>query len=35
MNHSINGPIYGEGYDIMIADKCNKNENWCNLGKSY
>lgn len=35
MNHSECGPIFGEGHDIYIADKCNLNENWCNVGKSY
>lgn len=35
MNNYTNGPIFGEGHDIFITDKCNKNDNWCNLGKSY
>jgi hypothetical protein len=35
MNHSDSGPIYGVGHDIMIADKCNRNQNWCNIGGSY
>lgn len=35
MNHDSNGPIFGEGHDIFITDKCNKNDNWCNIGKSY
>lgn len=35
MNNNNNGPIFGEGHDIFINDKCNNNYNWCNIGKSY
>jgi hypothetical protein len=35
MNHYNSGPIFGEGYDIFIADQCNRSYSWCNLGKSY
>lgn len=35
MSHSPNGPVFGEGHDIFISDRCNKNINWCNVGKSY
>jgi len=35
MSHSDSGPIFGEGHDIFIADKCNKNESWSNLGRTY
>lgn len=35
MNHYDKGPIFGEGHDIFISDKCNKSDSWCNLGKSY
>lgn len=24
MNHAESGPIFGEGHDIFISDKCNK-----------
>jgi hypothetical protein len=35
MNHRDSGPIFGEGHDIFIADQCNKNSSWCNIGKTY
>ncbi len=35
MNHAESGPIFGDGHDIFISDKCNKIESWANLGKSY
>lgn len=35
MNHFDKGPIFGQGHDIMISDRCNENASWCNLGKSY
>jgi hypothetical protein len=35
MNHSEAGPVFGDGHDIFISDRCNKNYSWCNLGKTY
>jgi hypothetical protein len=36
MNHTCDaGPIFGEGHDIYISNRCNKNESWCSLGKTY
>lgn len=35
MNNLTSGPVFGEGHDVFISDKCNKNKSWCNVGKSY
>lgn len=35
MNHDKNGPVFGSGHDLIIADKCNGNKSWANLGETY
>ena len=35
MNDSDLGPVFGEGHDLIIHDKCDIHENWSNIGKSY
>jgi len=35
MNDNDCGPIFGEGHDIIISDKCDKTKSWNNLGMSY
>lgn len=35
MNNEEDGPVFGSGRDINIVDRCDLNECWANLGKSY
>ena len=36
LNNPDQGPTFGSGYDLYIADKCDKNTNsYSNLGDTY